>query len=230
MAVDDVYKVTLNAGGQGSIYQNVFNLQTKLAGDPTPANFSTFVTDWLASCRNEQSSSVTYTHWDAVQQWGPNMSIDAPKCRRLNAKQFTGVISPGVGGNSNQVLPPQSAMVVTWVTGTAGRRKRGRTYLFGLCEDQQDAGLWGSAFLLGQTSRITTFSNIYKDDTGTSPNFTLGIWSERTASGCVPATPPQKGHVQLDTPHPELAFTPISGFVLRDTVYTQRRRTRGVGR
>jgi hypothetical protein len=230
MAVDDVYKVTISASGQGSVYQNVLNVMMKTEPDPTPVQFQGLITAFTNIFINQQSNTITYSSWEATQQWGPNMSIDAPRCRRLNAKQFGANISAKVGLAAFEALPPQNALVFTWLTGVAGRRKRGRNYVFGLTESDQVQGLFTSTVLTTWNTNMTTFLNLYRDDTGTDPTFTLGVWSERTASGCVPATAPAKGHVQLDPPHPELAFTPVTGGIVRDVVYSQRRRTRGVGR
>lgn len=230
MAVGDTYRINIKATGQGSIYENVYAIESKLAGDPTVANFQTFVNDavtlWLAA----QHVSISYTEWTANQLWGPNMAIVANECRRTGGLQFGAGLAQVGTYSSTDMLPPQSAMVITWLTGFGGKRKRGRSYGFGQVEGGQTDGTWTSAWLTSQTTRLNTFLGIYQDDTGTSPNFTLGVWSERTASGCVPATPPTKGHVQVDTPHPELAFTPVKAAVIRATVYSQRRRTRGHGR
>lgn len=230
MAVDDVYKLTISATGQGSIYQNVINLQMKQAGDPTDSNFQSLIATWAAIFKGQQATSVAYTDYKAVQQWGPNMSIDAPRCRRLDGKEFAGLIVGQVGTGTGDMLPPQSSAVVTWTSGQSGRRKRGRTYAFGLVETVQAEGQWLAGTLVSWASNVQSFLNAYKGPDGTSPVFNVVVWSERTASGCIPATPPQKGHIQVDTPHPEMAATDITGFVVRPTVFTQRRRTRGVGR
>lgn len=230
MAIDDVYKVTLSATGQGSIYQNVFNLQCKLALDPTNADFALFASDWRAVFQPNVTNQITYTGWAANQQWGPNMTIDQNGCRRLNGKQFAAAILGQAGQASGDMLPPQDAAVVTWLTGTAGRRKRGRTYQYGLLELYQADGLWTTTMVGNWTTALNTFLAKYHANSGTSTAFRLGVWSERTASGCVPVTPPNKGHINVDNPHPELAFTGITALTLRDIVRVQRRRERGVGR
>jgi hypothetical protein len=230
MAVDDVYRVTITATGQGSIYQNVYAVQAKFPGDPTTAQFSNFVSQAAAIWTPVQATSVVYTEWTALQLWGSGMTVVANECRRDGARQFGDVISATAGAVPGEALPPQSAAVITWTSGFSGRRRRGRTYGFGLAETVQADGLLTSSVLTGLNTRLVTFTNLYKDDTGTSPDWTLVVWSERTASGCIPGPKPPGGHIQVDPPHPELATTPVKGYVMRPTVYSQRRRTRGVGR
>jgi hypothetical protein len=230
VAVGDTYRVSITATGQGSIYQNTYCVQAKFEPDPTAAQFITFVNNavtlWLAG----QHITIAYTEWSAKQLWGEGMTMVQEECRREGGREFGGPLTQTGTYSATDALPPQSAMVVTWLTGNTGRRKRGRTYGFGQVEGGQSEGTWTSAWLTSQTTRLDTFINLYRAVSGTSPDFTLAIWSERLASGCVPAPPPNKGHVRIDTPHPELATTPVTAYVLRPTVYSQRRRTRGVGR
>jgi len=230
VSIDDVYKVTVNATGQSSVYQNTFHVRMKAEPPPDVTNFATLVTDWITCFKAGQIITYLYSDWQAVQQWGSGMTIDTPKCVRLGGLSFGQVLTAQAGTNGADGLPPQAALVITWLTGNTGRRKRGRAYLGGQSEGNQVEGNWLAAYQTSQGTALTTFLNKYKVSTGTDPTFTLGVWSERTASGCIPATPPAKGHVNVDTPHPELAFTPVSSAVMRPIVYSQRRRTRGVGR
>lgn len=43
------------------------------------------------------------------------------------------------GADATHAMPPQTALVVTWGTGRSGRRYRGRTYLTGFVEADNDA-------------------------------------------------------------------------------------------
>jgi hypothetical protein len=230
MAVDDVFKVTISSTGQGSVYQNTYHVRMKTEPPATEALFATFVTDAIAMVRSYQVSTISYTQWEAVQQWGAGMVLGPETCQRSGGLAFGAGLSGLPGISISEGLPPQAALVLTWITGFAGRRRRGRTYVGGQPETVQNDGLWMSTHITDMTTKLNAFLAIYKVTTGTSPNLTLGIWSERTASGCVPGPRPPGGHVSVDTPHPELAFTPISSGVVRPTVYSQRRRTRGAGR
>lgn len=230
VAVDDTYRVTINAAGQSSVYQNTFAVRMESEPDPTAANFITLVTDWLTCFKPGQILTYVYTDWQATQLWGSGMTIDSPNCIRLGGRQLGAVLTGQAGTNGADGLPPQAAMVVTWITGFTGRRKRGRAYVGGQSEANQVEGQWIGTYQTTQAAALAVFLGKYASPSGTDPTFTLGVWSERTASGCVPATPPSTGHVQIDTPHPELAFTPVTSAVMRPVVYNQRRRTRGVGR
>lgn len=230
MALDDVYRVTVTAGGQNSIYQNTYALRMKSETNPDASTFAGFVTAAVALWRPQQITTITYNEWSALQLWGSAMTIVANECRREGGASFAGSLAALPGLLSGDGLPPQSAMVMTLTTGLAGRRKRGRLYGFGQGETNQIDGAWSTTYLSTMTTAANTFFNLYKHPGGTDPNFTIGVWSERMASGCVPATPPQKGHVPRDTPQPAMAFTPVTGFIIRPVVFSQRRRTRGVGR
>jgi len=230
MPAGDVYRILTFGTSLSQQVMNTLAVQVIGAAEPVSGDYGLLASDWKTALQPWQHSSTLWTTWQARQLWGAGMSIDAPKCRRLGGKVFAGLISAPLQGamGLNQPLPPQCSAVVTQVTGTIGRRKRGRIYVFGLGEQDQSGGLWDSAFVTNITGSLTTFFNKYKSG-GTSPNFMLGVWSERTASGCVP-NPNGKGHIQVDTPNPDVAFTPITSYSFRPTVFTQRRRTLGVGR
>lgn len=230
VAIGDVYRLTISATGSGSLYQNVIHFKLKLGTGPDAVTFATAASDFLNIYRSAQHPSYSWTDWQAVQQWGSGMVLDTPKCRRLNGRTFAGTITGQVGGGSGDNLPPQAAHVTTLVTGTAGRRKRGRVYGFGQTETNQSDGLWISTYNTAMTGAWNTFSAKYFKDTGTSTELKMGVWSERTATGCIPAEPPARGHVPVDTPDPDNAFTDVIAFTIRPIVYSQRRRTRGVGR
>lgn len=229
-AAGDVYRLTLTSTGQNSIYQNTFALQTLTAPPPTAANFGTFVTDYLAVVRPQQVATLSYVQWDAVQLWGDGMTVVAGECRREGGLQFGLPLTALPGLQAGDGLPPQSAMVLTLLTGNTGRRKRGRLYVPGQAESNQVDGTWSGTYMTSITTALNSFINIYKAIGGTSPVFSLGVWSERTASGCVPGPRPPGGHVQVDVPKPDEAYTPVNSALARPIVYSQRRRTRGVGR
>lgn len=48
-----------------------------------------------------------------------------------------------VGGNTtDDAMPPNDALCITWRTGLKGAQNRGRTYLTGFAEDSGNAGYW----------------------------------------------------------------------------------------
>jgi hypothetical protein len=232
MAVGDIYRLNVRATCQSQHYINTLALTWlgPTVPDPVPTDFGTVASDFLTIWLSHQKNQVVWDSWTSTQLWGAGMTLDPPKCRRLGGKIFAGAISPTQSGALTlpDLLPPQCALVTTLISGYGGRRRRGRWYAFGFSEDDENAGIWGSTLTGPITTNLTTFINKYKTPGGTSPTWKVGIWSERTASGCIPG-PGGKGHVKVDDPHPELAWTDINNFTLRPTVYTQRRRVVGVG-
>jgi hypothetical protein len=229
MAVGDVFRVVITASAATHFYQNTYAVRMEVEPAPDASMFAAFAGDAVTLFANGQNQSCIYQSWSATQLWGTGMSIVASECRREGGLQFADVFTGRTGAQIVDALPPQCSLVLTINTGQTGKRKRGRIYAFNQLESNQVEGVWNGAFMTSQTAAANTFFNLYKHPTGTNPNLTLGVWSERTASGCVPALPPAKGHIPRDAPHPEQAFTPATSFTLRPIVYTQRRRTRGVG-
>lgn len=120
------------------------------------------------------------------------------------------------GSLAGEGLPHQCAMVATLRTGFVGRRKRGRLYLAGFGEAKQANGGWDAAMV----AAIQT----YFDDLvagvglgGSSTDYQWGVWS-RVNGGEDP------GPYNLAA-----GWTPVSSVVVRNTVYSQRRRVVGVG-
>lgn len=230
MAAGDVYKLTVQATGLGSIYMNVLAFRTLPATDPVQATWQALADDYKNVMRGSQNASFAYTTWRAVQVFGDGVTYGPNDCKRSGGKLFAGNLTAPLAGtvSPSEPLPPQCAAVLTLTSGFIGRRKRGRIYWYGLSEIDSAAGAWVSSSMTTWTTAWTTFFNKYKL-AGTDPNFQLGIWSEREATGCV-WDPVTKAHKNVEPAQPDIAFTPAAGYQLRSTVYTQRRRTLGVGR
>lgn len=230
MAVDDVYRLTLHATQANNFYMNTYAVRMKSSPDPTTADITTLANASMGIARLQQSSTVTYTDWTFSQLWGGGVTIQQDLCRRTPGLQMAGVVTGTlVGGVSGDSLPPQCALVWTMATGYAGRRRRGRSYVFGLPESAQIGGSWSAPIVTAINAALTTYLGLY-GVSGTDPQFQVGVWSERTASGCVPETDGSGGMRNIETPNPAAAFMRMTGFVTRPVVYTQRRRTLGVGR
>lgn len=230
MATDDVYRFTGNATWGNNQYMVSMAFQSRLPGDPVPADLTALADDVMGLFRPIQHNGINWPGWTMTQLWGSNMAIDQPNCRRTGGKGYAGVFTPPTAGAvaASEILPPQCALVTTLLTGFTGRSKRGRVYAFGFQETDQSAGTWGAAVVSGFQTRWATFLGKYGTAAVTG-SFRFGIWSERTATGCAPG-PDGKGHVFVGTPHPELAFQSVGSVTVRSTVFTQRRRVSGVGR
>lgn len=230
MAAGDVYHLVAKALSQNSVYMNTLAVQTLAAADPDATARQLLADDFKTIWVARQNSLINWTTWELRQLWGDGMSIGPGSCKRSGGVVFGAPFSAPLQGAMGpaDMLPPQCALVVTLSTGLIGRAKRGRWYAFGWGEGDQANGVWTSGHLANMTAALTTFFNKYKSG-GTSPAYQLGVWSERIATGCVP-NPNGPGHIQVDSPKPDQAFTPVTGYTLRATVYSQRRRTLGVGR
>lgn len=126
---------------------------------------------------------------------------------------FVSTFTPVVGATgSGEQLPPQSAIVLSWKTALKGRSFRGRTYLPGYGEIDQNAGVLGSSALTAANTIVTQMLAVY-GPTGTDANWQFGVIS-RIAAGVPRITP---------------IFTAVTSGAARSTVFTQRRRTLGVG-
>lgn len=113
---------------------------------------------------------------------------------------------------TSEALPPQCAAVISWRTSLAGRSYRGRTYLAGNVEAAQNNGVWGATQQTNMTNLAVNILAIW-GPTGTDANWEFAVIS-RTQNGAPLVSP---------------VATPIQTYLIRSTVYTQRRRTIGVG-
>jgi len=230
VAAGDVYRINVQAVGQNSVYMNILAIQQIGAVELVQADFQAFADGFKEIWRGQQPDAITWRSWRAIQVFGANVDYNAEPCKRVGGFAFEGNLSGTLGGAQagQDPLPPQSALVTTLGSGLIGRRHRGRIYAFGWSETQQTAGVWSAAIMSALNTTFTTWFNKYKD-AGTDPKIKLGIWSDRTAFGCeLVGSPPV--HQQVDAPNPAQAFTPVTGFTMRNTVSTQRRRAVGVGR
>jgi hypothetical protein len=170
-----------------------------------------------------------YQTWQLRQLYGGGVQVIQDECRREGGIVLEGNFTTSTTGTAaTDMLPPQCALVWTIKTGLAGRRRRGRSYVFGLPETAQANGTWVAATI---TAMTTNLNNLYAffGPSGSDPQFLLGVWSERTASGCeYVGNPPT--YQNVETPHPENAFNMSNDYTIRPVVYSQRRRTVGVGR
>ena len=114
--------------------------------------------------------------------------------------------SEGVQGGS--MLPPQDAAIITWRTGFIGRKYRGRTYMPAIPELSQSGGVLDNASQLRYAAYAGALMSAFEADaTGR-----LVLYHKATKTVIAPPAP-----------------TTITSFVVRSVVYTQRRRTLGVG-
>jgi hypothetical protein len=135
----------------------------------------------------------------------------------LEARQVLGGAESfdlGIGVNgelsSDDIVPLTSAPIISWRTGLAGRSFRGRTYLPPVPEGNQDAGNLDSAYsdlmdAFAAANRLLI--------NGVTEEFQLVVFS--TVEDGSPRVPP--------------IATPVTSWVVRDNMGSQRRRRQGVG-
>ena len=229
MAIGDIYKISISASGLGMQYLNTWAVYQKQS-TVSDINFQQLANTLKEAIRGNQGLWYTYTTYRAVQVRGGSVSPVAGECRRTGGLVYEGVMTGTLTGGitTAEALPPQCALVMTLKSPEYGRRHRGRIYFGGLQETAQDGGLWGSALVSTLQANANALVTMH-GPAGTDPTWQLGVWSERTATGCeMRGTPPHLTNVE--TPNLATAFTPLSSILVRPTVYTQRRRTLGVGR
>lgn len=110
---------------------------------------------------------------------------------------------PG-GGLVGDSLPPQTAGVVTWVTGKIGRRYRGRTFFWPAIEASQADGVCTPGYI-GLLAAAATELMLIGNGT-TTAEYTLIVYSRTYSIG-----------------------TPVTGYVVRPRLQSQRRRQLGAG-
>lgn len=230
MAVDDVWQLHLHQRYAGQQILNTVTFRTKSAVTVDATVAQALAQDWKDMLLPLQISQVSHTGWALQQLRGGTAAWPDGLCRRDGGARLEGVYTGTVVGSiAGEGLPPQSAMVTTIVTGQSGRRHRGRFYLTGLSETIQDAG----TIVAGTVTIVTTaWTGQFTQygPSGTDLNWQIGIWSSREASGCRPRTAPPYGMERVEAPDPAAAYLNASGFIVRNIVYNQRRRTIGVGR
>lgn len=123
-------------------------------------------------------------------------------------------ITPQKVGNdsTSDPLPPKDALVITWRTDLKGRSYRGRTFETGRVEAGQSNGLWVSSTTNLAFSFATLMLATYGEG-GSFGSWRFGIISRFT------------GGAERGSP----IITPVTSFAIRPTVYSQRKRTIGVG-
>jgi len=182
--IGDIFKLSVicNNIADGSDYVNVhhFRQETPLV-DLDPG--TDLVNAWEATIPalyTPLMSNITALTQAEVRQIGLPTYI--------YARTLTGY----VGDNTDNMLPPTTAPLISWRTGLAGRSYRGRTYMFPTTEVHQERGVvaasysgawedWANAMLTigdGVTSAqyiLTIYSPTLNDDTPVQSFLLRGI-------------------------------------------------------
>ena len=132
-----------------------------------------------------------------------------PKTGATVISTYTRVAGANTSGD---MLPPQDAMVVSWRTGLAGRSFRGRTYLVGLDETNQNHGRIASGMMTLIAAFVTQMLAVF-GPSGSNTDWQFVVISRFNAK------------VKRATP----IGTPVTDATTSDILRSQRRRQIGVG-
>jgi len=229
MAIDDVYQLTVLSSVSAQVNMNTVAFKRTIEPAPVAADFLPLADALKNIHRANQNTGCSYVSWKARQVRGTEVTWPTgPNCTPLGGLWFEGTLTaPLAGGLSGDLLPQQCAMVTTLRTNTVGRRYRGRYYAGGWGEVSNFSGLWDTSHTSAVQTAWNAFFTTYVTNAATS-GWQVGVWSYRIASGCAVLTP-GGSHTRLEDANPDEAFTPVSAFVVRPQVFTQRRRVIGVG-
>lgn len=229
MSVGDAYRLELRQNYSSQNLMNTLAFDRKAESAPTQAECLALANSWATALKPHQMSGLTYTTWIVQQISGSGVTYGASTCRREGGLRFEGLFTaPSFGAQTGDGMPPQCAVVTTLGTGISGRRRRGRYYMAGFGENIQNGGtIAGTPVTDMQTSWTAQLAKYI--GTGTDLVWRLGVWSQTTATGCKPGVNHPHTPTQVASPNPGDAFRPVSSVVVKNIVYTQRRRTIGVG-
>jgi hypothetical protein len=229
VAIGDVFTLQLRSTYSGQVIMNTLAFRWLQALDPTTAQALTLANDWKTHLQAFQATTLAYTTFVLQQVRGGSVSYTTKPCLRTGGIRLEGNMTGTLGGSKpGDALPPQSAIVTTLKTNNAGRSHRGRLYMTAISETDQAYGTVTPGIVTTMQTAWNTQLAKY-GPAGTDPNWQVGIWSMRIATGCVPGTGADHALVPHDTPNPSQAFDGVTEFVVKATVYSQRRRTIGVG-
>jgi len=229
VAIDDVWQLSIIQSQLGSQYINRLYFIATNEDVFDISDFSALGILIKEIHRSQQNSTLTYTAFRARRVRGADVTWPTgSSCAPVGGAFFEGQFSSSTtGGLSGDALPPQCAMVTTLRTGQVGRRFRGRYYAAGWGETSNSGGTFDGSHVAVVSTAWGAFLATHAIVAPTD-GFRVGVWSTRIATGCVP-NPTGDGHIRVEDPRPDEAFTPITTHTTRPTVYTQRRRVVGKG-
>lgn len=174
----------------------------------TPAMLSAFITAWQADVQTPYLSGIA-AQWTLRQ-------LSARTVTEPSAQAELSLASIPGGVTGSEATANQVAGIISWRTGYAGRRYRGRTFMPAVPEDRLNAGRLSTDLL---TLRYLNFANAAMAVTVDAVVHTLCILSD--PSGHLPGSP-SGGQLPAEA-------IDVTSYVIRDIPGTIRRRRIGVG-
>ena len=191
-----VNRVTLTARYGGQILQNVihFYISDQVLGD-LPVLLTNFRDHWLDVYKDNMCAEVQF------------LSLHGQELTTGGAGEIADLsLSVVGGGGSDTRVPLELAMVIQLKTGLAGRKNRGRIYMYGITCNWLVSGVWNPTNLASAQTRIDTLKSrwVVTPDYGAK----LVIHGPTDSSG---------------------EYRTVTDMVVRSTPGCQRRRQAGVG-
>jgi hypothetical protein len=206
--VDQVVRLAI----VGSLNDNMtVNVLHYIRSGITPINsamLQAFITAWQADCQTPYLSGIA-AQW-TLRQYSARTVVEPSAQAELSVASIPGGVT-GSEATANQV-----AGIISWRTGYAGRRRRGRTFMPAVPEDRLNAGRLTADLL---TLRYLNFANAALQVTVDAVVYQLCILSD--PSGHLPGSP-SGDQIPAEA-------SDVTSFIIRDVPGTIRRRRIGVG-
>lgn len=134
-------KLVLTARSENSVRNSVIYYDSTTGHDWTDAELLTLASNWWAS---------TGAAWKAATSTGVNfesVTVTNLSDETSQNQQVYQIPQPAPGLLTGDMLPANAACCVSWKTGFANRKRRGRTYLYGMNEAMSGGSVWSASYL-----------------------------------------------------------------------------------
>ena len=207
IVIPNCLQVRLLWTGASRAFLNVLHAQYTLAGPLNPN-----VGETLFSAIKAAAATTT---WLSHLPTSTLLSgVDVRDLRAPNNPLLPSTSAAVPGSSPSAPIPPQSSMVVTLRTASAGRSFRGRVFLGGLSTSVDDTT--GHIVPAGNTDAVAFIVGVQSAMAGQSMTLAIG-------QKFLPSRP---GHGGVTLPQRDANVVPVTAILARDNIFdTQRRRT-----
>jgi hypothetical protein len=169
MAVGDVYEVNFQAKVRGEFVNNVLHLvETQECTDMVAAHSlaTALLAQWIPDWAALLSQDVVFA------------AIYARRIKPTFGPTHTELVTTP-GGVAEDAIPSGSALVISWVTATASKSGRGRTYFAGVPEDAQAGGSITTAAATSWDDFAELLQGNVDAETGDTGQWALAVYSRK---------------------------------------------------
>lgn len=177
IVISNAAQLTLNWSGPQRTWRNVLGL----IGNPTLPAINQATAEALFTAIRGNSATVAY-----MGLMNGNTILESISLRSLNTPnlpEFTSTGTPLAGGGTGDTLPLNTALVVTIRTTGAGKSFRGRVYLAGFDETQNDA----NGRILPNANTLSQAFLTGIDNSAQAQNMLIAVLSRPKAAKVIPA-------------------------------------------